>query len=89
MIKNRDFHHHIPLNRVVEKKHQDVIETTRCFLSNSMVPTKYWVEAAQTAIYSINRLSSIITIKVSPFDHTSAFCCFLGYSPSHKAYRCL
>lgn len=98
----------------MERIHDHIISTSKCFFTQSNVPKQYWVEAVSIIVYCINRLPSKTTNFASPFSllfyykvfgsicfslilknmrnrfqPTSIYFCFLGYSISHKAYKCL
>ncbi|PKU73081.1 Retrovirus-related Pol polyprotein from transposon TNT 1-94 [Dendrobium catenatum] len=107
-------------NGLAERKHRHIIETARTLLLQAHLPTQFWIEAVLTATYLINRLPSLTTNSLSPFQHLfkkqpvythlkifgclcfpwlqhsashkfapkSSACVFLGYSSSHKGYRC-
>jgi transposase InsO family protein len=42
-------------NGVVERRNQSVVEMVRCMLKSKGVPSKYWGEAINTAVYLLNR----------------------------------
>ena len=111
--------HILEQNGVAECRHCHIVETGLSLLAHSSLPTNYWFEAFNTAVYLINRMP--IVSKVSPYealfhaapDYTPLCifgcacypwlrpyqpckldfklikCVFLGYSLSHKGYRCL
>ena len=54
-------------NGCAERKHRHVVEIGRTLLHQSGLPTQFWVEAFQTAIYLINRLPSQSS-SVSPWE---------------------
>ncbi|PKU70861.1 Retrovirus-related Pol polyprotein from transposon TNT 1-94 [Dendrobium catenatum] len=72
-------------NGVAERKHRHIIETTRTLLHQASVPLQFWPDAANTAVYLINRLPSSNTNNYSPFqsfykqhpsyDHLKTFGC--------------
>lgn len=43
-------------NGLVERKHDYIVSTVRCFFTQSKVSKKYWLEAISTIVYCINRL---------------------------------
>lgn len=47
-------------NGIAERKHRHICETGLTLLAQSHLPSKYWVEAFHTAVYSINRLPSSV-----------------------------
>ncbi|KAM1594973.1 hypothetical protein PS2_001292 [Malus domestica] len=53
-------------NGCAERKHRHVVEMGRTLLSQSGLPSKFWVEAFQTSVYLINRLPSQ-TSSLSPW----------------------
>ncbi|XP_047257055.1 uncharacterized protein LOC107850820 isoform X4 [Capsicum annuum] len=54
-------------NGVAERKNHHLLDVTRTLLIESSVPSKYWVEALSTAVYSINRLPSKVLNLESPY----------------------
>lgn len=55
-------------NGAVERKHCHIYEVGKCFLSQSKVPTKFWVEAFQNVIFIIPRFLSLIIDIVFSFE---------------------
>ncbi|PKU66732.1 Retrovirus-related Pol polyprotein from transposon TNT 1-94 [Dendrobium catenatum] len=55
-------------NGVAERKHRHIIETTRTLLHLASVPQQFWPDAANTAVYLINRLPSSNTNNRSPYQ---------------------
>lgn len=72
-------------NGIVERKIRHILETIRTLLVESLVPHKFWCEAAYTAIPIINRIPSCVLGKVSPYE------CLFGHPPSYshlKVFGC-
>lgn len=70
----------------VERKHQHIVETGLSLLAHSSTPARYWQYAFETAVFLINRLPSVCTNGLSPFDlvhHSKPDYSFL------KAFGCL
>ncbi|PKU68164.1 Retrovirus-related Pol polyprotein from transposon TNT 1-94 [Dendrobium catenatum] len=55
-------------NGIAERKHRHIITTTRTLLQNAGLPMSYWLEAASTATYLINRAPSVTTNYLSPLQ---------------------
>lgn len=55
-------------NEVAERKHRHIIETTRTLLHMASVPYKHGPDAVLTAVHLINRMPSITTANISPFQ---------------------
>ncbi|CAN0886875.1 Retrovirus-related Pol polyprotein from transposon TNT 1-94 [Linum grandiflorum] len=55
-------------NGLVERNHRHVLELTRALLFHSHIPTGFWVEAASTVVYLINRQVTQILDQESPFQ---------------------
>lgn len=68
-------------NGLAERKHRHVIETVRTLLIQSALPHKYWVDAAFTAIFLINRLPTSILDGLSPFEK------LYGFAPDYSMLR--
>ena len=68
-------------NGIAERKNRHLLEIVRTLLVESLVPPKFWCEAAHTTIHIINRLPSSVPGKVSPFE------CLFGYPPSYSHLR--
>ncbi|XP_015167212.1 uncharacterized protein [Solanum tuberosum] len=68
-------------NGVVERKNRTLMEMTRCLLHEKGLPKKFWAEAANTAIFLLNRLPTKALQKKTPFE------AWFGYSSLSKAYR--
>ena len=70
-------------NGVAERKNRHLLETVRTLLVESLVPPRFWCEAAHTAVHIINRLPSSVLGTVSPFE------CLFGHPPSYSHLRFL
>ncbi|OIW15217.1 hypothetical protein TanjilG_08809 [Lupinus angustifolius] len=55
-------------NGRAEHKHRHITETSLTMLFHSQVSTSFWVEAFSTAVYTINRLPSLVLVGKSPFE---------------------
>lgn len=53
-------------NGMSERMNRTIIEKTRCLLIESGLPKKFWAEAANTAIYLINRTPCKVLNNISP-----------------------
>ncbi|XP_051133091.1 uncharacterized protein LOC127252806 [Andrographis paniculata] len=62
-----------PQNSRAECKHHYILDTIHILLLSASCPDRFWGEAALTAVYIINRLSSSVMV---PFDHSSPFFTF-------------
>ena len=54
-------------NGCAKRNHKHVVKMGRTLISHSGLPTKFWVEAFQTAVYLINRLPSYFS-SISPWE---------------------
>jgi len=45
-------------NGVVERRNQTVVEMARCMMKSMQVPSRFWGEAVNTAVYVLNRSST-------------------------------
>ena len=66
-------------NGRAEHKHRHILDSVRAFLISVSCPERFLGEAALTAIYTINCLSSSILQNVSPFK------CLYGTPPSYSS----
>ena len=55
-------------NARVECKHQHILQITRALLFHSSLPTKFWSDAVQTAVFLINRTPSTVLHNISPYE---------------------
>ncbi|PKU74273.1 Retrovirus-related Pol polyprotein from transposon TNT 1-94 [Dendrobium catenatum] len=72
-------------NGVAERKHRHIISTTRTLLHTAALPMTFWLEAAQTAVYLINRMPSLTINNMTPltkmfriqpsYEHLRVFGC--------------
>nr|GFC17240.1 putative ribonuclease H-like domain-containing protein [Tanacetum cinerariifolium] len=70
-------------NGVVERKNRTLIESARCILADSKLPTMFWTEAVSTACYVLNRVSitnphnktpyELLSVKVLNIRHLKPF----------------
>ena len=52
----------------MKRKHRRLLEMTRSFLIDASMPAYFWLDVANTAIYTINRLPTPILKNKSPFE---------------------
>ena len=55
-------------NGVSERKNRSIMEMTRCMLHEKELPKKLWAEAANTAVFLLNRLPTRVLQKKTPFE---------------------
>lgn len=60
--------HTLQQNGVVERKHRHIVEMGLCLLSQSHLPSSFWVEAFSTAVFLINRLPMPQLRNMSPYE---------------------
>ncbi|XP_074379364.1 retrovirus-related Pol polyprotein from transposon TNT 1-94 isoform X2 [Apium graveolens] len=72
-------------NGVVERKNRTIMEMARCLLHDKGLPKKFWAEAANTAVFLLNRLPTKALIKRDKLDKKSDVGIFVGYTSN--AYR--
>ena len=60
--------HNPAQNRTAERKHRHIIETALSLLKQASMPHKFWVEAACTAAYLINRMPTPLLKFKSPYQ---------------------
>ncbi|CAL5331407.1 unnamed protein product [Camellia sinensis] len=73
-------------NGVSERKNRTLMEMTRCLLHEKGLQKKFWAEAANTAIFLLNRLPTRALKRKTPFE------AWYGYKPSlhnFKVFGCL
>ncbi|KAM7489733.1 hypothetical protein LguiB_027217 [Lonicera macranthoides] len=73
-------------NGVVERKNRTIMEMTRCLLHDKGLPKEFWAEAANTAVFLLNRLPTKALQKRTPFE------AWHGYKPqllNLKTFGCL
>ncbi|PKU68311.1 Retrovirus-related Pol polyprotein from transposon TNT 1-94 [Dendrobium catenatum] len=68
-------------NGLAERKHRHIMETTRTLLETAQLPSTFWLEAATTATYIINRTPSITTHFTSPLK------LMFNITPSYNHFR--
>ncbi|KAM7465035.1 hypothetical protein LguiB_012597 [Lonicera macranthoides] len=68
-------------NGVAERKHRHLVETARTLLLSSSVPSVFWGEAIHTSTFLINRIPSVVTSGVSPFER------LYGTTPNYSELR--
>ncbi|XP_075103731.1 uncharacterized protein LOC142178299 [Nicotiana tabacum] len=83
-------------NGLVERKYKHLLEVARALLFQSKLPLKFWEECILTATYLINRMSSPLLLKLSPYEklhgtpptyeHLKSFGC-LCFATSSKVGR--
>jgi uncharacterized cupredoxin-like copper-binding protein len=55
-------------NGVVERKNRTIMEMARCMLHDKGLPKEFWAEAANTAVFLLNRLPTKAVQKKTPFE---------------------
>lgn len=73
-------------NGVSERKNRSIMEMTRCLLHEKGLPKKLWAEAANTAVFLLNRLPTRVFQRKTPFE------AWFGYKPDFhkfKVFGCL
>ncbi|PKU71363.1 Retrovirus-related Pol polyprotein from transposon TNT 1-94 [Dendrobium catenatum] len=68
-------------NGIAERKHRHIITTARTLLHTAGLPLSYWLDAATTATYLINRLPSGTTENTSPLQR------MFNITPSYNHMR--
>jgi hypothetical protein len=68
-------------NGVAERKHRHIVETARSLLLSASVPKEFWGEAILTAVHAINRIPSLVTSGLSPFEK------LYGSSPDYSSLK--
>jgi transposase InsO family protein len=69
-----------------ERKNRTIMEMARCLLHEKELPKKFWAEAANTAVFLLNRLPTKALQKKTPFE------AWYGYKPellNLKIFGCL
>jgi hypothetical protein len=54
-------------NGLAERKHRHIVETGLALLAQSKLPSTYWVDAFNTAVYLINRMPTSVLHNRSPY----------------------
>ena len=73
-------------NGVSERKNRTIMEMVRCMLHEKGLPKKFWAEAANTAVFLLNRLPTKAVKGKTPFE------AWYGYKPSLqnlKVFGCI
>ncbi|RVX02654.1 Retrovirus-related Pol polyprotein from transposon TNT 1-94 [Vitis vinifera] len=73
-------------NGVVERKNRTIMEMTRCLLHEKELPKSFWAEAANTAVFLLNKLPTKALQKQTSFE------AWFGYKPmlmNLKTFGCL
>lgn len=65
-------------NGVSERKNISIMEMARCMMHEKMLPKKFWAEAANTAVFLLNRLPTKALERSTPFE------VWYGVKPSVK-----
>jgi hypothetical protein len=68
-------------NGRAERKHRHLTETGLIMMFHSAVPLHFWVEAFNTAVFTINRLPTLVLSGKSPFE------ILYGKSPLYTTFR--
>lgn len=59
---------HLEQNGLAERKYRHLVEIGLTLLAHARMPTSYWVEAFNVALYLINRLPTRVLEYVSPYE---------------------
>ncbi|KAK8956512.1 hypothetical protein KSP39_PZI000036 [Platanthera zijinensis] len=81
-------------NGVVERRNRTVMEMARSMMLANQMPKSYWAEAANVAVYILNRTCTKATINTTPYEvlfhkvpsihHMRIFGCLAyAYTPAH------
>ena len=68
-------------NRVAERKHRHIVETTRSLLLSTFVLSEFWEENGLTIISLINTIISSHISRFSPFEK------LYGYAPNYSSFK--
>jgi hypothetical protein len=68
-------------NRVAERKHRHIVETTRSLLLSTFVLSEFWEENYLTIISLINTIISSHISGFSPFEK------LYGYAPNYSSFK--
>jgi transposase InsO family protein len=74
-------------NGVAERKNRYLLDVTRCLLSHMHVPKQFWNDAALTACYLINWMTSSVLDGVSP--HSLLYPSSSPFSLPLKVFGCV
>ena len=55
-------------NGVVERKNRTIMDMARCMMHEKGLPKSFWVEAANTAVFLLNRLPTKVVQGKTPFE---------------------
>ena len=70
-------------NGVVERKNRTIMEMARCMMHEKGLPKKFWAEAANTAVFLLNRLPTKAVQGKTPFE------VWYGHKPSVQILKFL
>ena len=73
-------------NGVSERKNRTIMEMARCMMHEKGLPKKFWAEAANTAVFLLNRLPTKAVQRKTPFE------AWYGYKPfvhNFKVFGCI
>lgn len=68
-------------NGRAERKHRHILDTVRTLLISAKVPEHFWGEAVFTAVYTINRLPTLVLGNKSPYEQ------LYGISPAFELLK--
>ena len=104
-IRQELFCQHTPQqNGVAERKNRHIVEVARATMNEKNLPKSYWLKAANTTAYLMNRCTTSTLHDVTPhekffgkkpdlshiriFGSKSKKCIVIGYLLEQKGYKC-
>ena len=84
-------------NRVVERKHRHILESSHTLRFQAQLPLHFWAECVSTAIHIINRLLTPLLSRQTPFErlygkipfysHIQVFGCLAYATNVHVSHK--